>query len=436
MAKSAKTRRSGTTRKVAAIEHQLTKTEPVEMEAGKKAGHISEKEADLAEKADKAAKAKKAAALKGRVPVAQKEEARHNKFGYVVSLFAGVTGGIIAVAGITALQKARILPAFATGSQQVEILSDAGFENEIAELRNQLAGLSSAQDNIVPVRREPQAAADAQQNAANAAATIIADVEKKAQSALDAVGQIRKELAENPNEAAITALQETVMQRIRGLEDKLKELDELKQDISVTQSATQNHENKLEILKKDMESLAEQKRKDGAGMTLLVAANALKAAVDRGSSYVNELRTFKAVAPQDFSLDLLEKYAGKGLPSASELSRHFARIADRIAQTESTIPVDAGLGEKLWAYARELVATRPVGDVEGDTPGAIAARMEVAISEGDYVRALNEWQTLPDHAKVVSADFMTILQARYDVDNLLSRFVSTALSYPVRVISE
>lgn len=413
MGKSTKPRHLDTTRKVATIEHEAaeetasSEKDPVEIEGEATSEEVATAKTDTAE------------------PAASLKKKRGLGCGSVV--LAGITGGIVALGGGAALQQAGIFPFFATDANHWAGLSDTGVKNQIAELKEQLASISSVPGGVALGQKERALLVEAQQNAAQAKA-MVTDVQNQARSVIDAVGAIRKELSGNPNETAVNQLQKTISQRISALEAKLNELDKLKQDMALAKSATQNQETQLETLKKGMTSLSEQKRISGTGVTLFVAASALKAAVDRGGSYANELQTFAAVAPPDVSLTLLKAYADSGLPSAVELSGRFARVADKIAQTGNTTPDNAGMLEKLWADVRGMIAARPVGNVDGSTPGAIAARMEVAIAAGDYARAINEWKTLPPRAQSASADFMKTLQARYEVDNLLSRFVSRALS--------
>ena len=136
----------------------------------------------------------------------------------------------------------------------------------------------------------------------------------------------------------------------------------------------------------------------------------------------------KNLATDLTSLDNLEQYADKGVPNQAELSQEFAHVADEIARTENQPASDAGFGQKLWASAKGLVASRPVGNVEGENAPAIAARMEVAIKKGDNERALSEWQNLPQNAKDVSSDFITKLKMRRDADAVLSEILSKLMS--------
>ncbi len=75
------------------------------------------------------------------------------------------------------------------------------------------------------------------------------------------------------------------------------------------------------------------------------------------------------------------------------------------------------------AWIKGLIISRPIGNVEGMTLGAIAARMEVAIQAGDYERALSEWQMLPQNAKDVSVDFVDQLEKHIAVHQLFQKLL-------------
>lgn len=345
-------------------------------------------------------------------------------FGAAAVFIAGIAGGVSALLALAGFQHAGLLSAFSSPAQEAGLHSGAHLEDEIAALKTQLANLQAPQADAAAGQPAQTLLAEAQKSAA-AAAAVAADAEKKAQSALDDAGLMRQALADKTDQAALSSLEQTLTQQINALDGRLKDVDALKQQFAAAQVAAHDQESRLETLKKEV---AERGRETSAGMTLLVAANALKGAVDRGGSYTGELQAFEAVAPPGLALGPLRSYASTGLPAQGALSARFARVADRIAQTENSVPANAGLGEKLWAQIRALIAARPVGNVEGHTAGAVAARMETAIAAGDYGRALEEWKTLPEEAKAVSADFVRTLQARYDANAFLSRFIAGILS--------
>ena len=83
---------------------------------------------------------------------------------------------------------------------------------------------------------------------------------------------------------------------------------------------------------------------------------------------------------------------------------------------------------RLMSSARSLVKVRPVGEVEGDTQGAIAARMEVSLKKGDLAAVVGEWDTLPDHAKAASQAFIGDVKARIEVDGLTEKALGSVLT--------
>jgi len=183
-------------------------------------------------------------------------------------------------------------------------------------------------------------------------------------------------------------------------------------------------------LNKDVDGIKLAPPASDRSLALLVAANSLKAAIERGGSYLNEWQVFATVAQAtslNFETELLEKYAESGLLNAAELSTRFTKLADEIAALDNELPEDAGITDQLLRQGSRLYTSRPVGEVEGDGAAAIAARMEVAIGQGDFARALNEAQKLPPEAKVLAADFLELLEARERVNGLLVSMVSTLL---------
>jgi len=59
---------------------------------------------------------------------------------------------------------------------------------------------------------------------------------------------------------------------------------------------------------------------------------------------------------------------------------------------------------------------------------AIVARIENDLKAGKLKQAEQEWQSLPEDARAVSADFEQSLSARIKADDLVSEALSGALS--------
>ena len=167
----------------------------------------------------------------------------------------------------------------------------------------------------------------------------------------------------------------------------------------------------------------------GAGSRVAgaIAASALKSASDRGLPFMGELESYASVAGSGETVEALRAYAASGVPTQAQLVERFPAVANRIVASASGVGEDAGIGERLMASARSLVQVRPVGEVAGDDPGAIAARIEVALQRSDLGRAISEWESLPDAARTASQGFADDLKARRRLDSLITDVLGGAM---------
>ncbi|MDP9837454.1 hypothetical protein J2T09_002206 [Neorhizobium huautlense] len=166
----------------------------------------------------------------------------------------------------------------------------------------------------------------------------------------------------------------------------------------------------------------------GEAVAKALAASALKTAIDRGGPFTGELQTFAGIAGSDPAVQTLEKFAQSGVPSASDLVQKFPQTATAILNTAHQTDEQAGIGSRLLSSAMQMVKVRPVGDVEGDTPEAIVARMEDKLRKGDLKGASTEWDVLPQPAKDASIAYKQTLDARIEVDGLVDNTLNRAIS--------
>lgn len=159
-----------------------------------------------------------------------------------------------------------------------------------------------------------------------------------------------------------------------------------------------------------------------------VAAAALKAAIDRGGTFQTELDTFASVAGNDPALQQLQPFAARGVPSRISLQQEFPRVADAMLEAANQPNPDASIADRLMSSAMSVVKVRRVGDVQGDTPEAKVARVENALQNGDLAAASREWVALPDASKAVAGDFKQRLDARIQVENLVSGTLTRAVT--------
>ncbi len=326
-------------------------------------------------------------------------------------LLAGIAGGVIALAGLYALQWGDVIPS-PGGRATAEQL--AHMQQQIAELRANPAPApldAAAQGKLDQLQKNVQAA------------------EIKAEAVAGTLSQVQQQVDALPKaDAGGTAADVAQLaKRVDTLESKLtvaqSQADHAAAGVSDTSGTISSLESKLASLQEKVGAAARQP--DAAA---LVAANALKTAIDRGGSFKAELDTYAALAPHDATLAGLRPFAAKGVPTIADLNAWFGPVADRIVATENKLPPDAGIWDQLVASAKGLVNIRPVaGNVAGTGVGPATARMEAALHAGDLDRALAEWDRLPADAKAVSQDFASQMKARRDADALVQRLVSDSL---------
>lgn len=333
--------------------------------------------------------------------------------GFIALLAAGVAGGVIALAGAylveTRLQgksaTADIANDFARLQQQVEGLASAGPDQNIEK---NTSAISAVQSQLAALEQKFQGLSEL--------AAQSASVGSNAQSS-DQLQQIESQLGE---------LQ-------KALKTDETALQGLTQTTAGLQSALSGVQNDLSAKTEDLQQKlsAFEQKVDQPGKELMVAraiaAAGLKSAIDRGRDFAGELATYQKVAPSGTDLGPVAAFADKGIPTREQLANQFSSLAGDIIKASDQPGPDEGVMQRLFDSAKGLVSVRPIGDVEGDSVPAIVARIENDLNEGQLQAAASEWAALPDAGKQVSASFEAALQARIDIDQLVSETLNQAI---------
>ncbi|WP_163876067.1 hypothetical protein [Rhizobium laguerreae] len=306
---------------------------------------------------------------------------------------AGIFGGLVALLGAGAIQYAGYLP----GSSAPQTTSP-----ETADLAGEIDGLKQAVANL-------------------AANPVSADD-----------GELAKRVAALETTAkAPAAGAPTESVNVEALNQKIAELtgqvDQLRSTLA--QSSEQQTTNGADISKRleEAEKKLNEPREDVA-VARAIAAAALKAAIDRGGPFLAELDTFAGVAPDDPAVADLKAFAETGIPSRAELVGEVPDVATAIIEAVNQPDPNQSWSDRLMSSAKSLVTVRPVGNIEGESVEAIAARMEEKVKNGDLPGASAEWNSLPALGKQASAAFKQSLEARIRVEELVGGALSKAVS--------
>ncbi|MGC4392414.1 COG4223 family protein [Agrobacterium sp. M50-1] len=246
------------------------------------------------------------------------------------------------------------------------------------------------------------------------------------------LGNLRQQLANAP--AADTSALEQRIATLEGAKGEAPQVDGLSEKITALESALQAERSAqatatAELTRRlaDAEAKINEPR-DDIEVARAIASAALKAAIDRGGPFLTELDTLSRVTSDDPAIASLQSFAATGVPSRSELMQKFPDVANAMLSAINQPDPNQGIMERLTESAFSLVKVRPVGNIEGETPEAMIARMENKLRNGDLQGAALEWNGLPDAARTVSADYKKSLDARIEVENLVGGTLNRAIT--------
>ncbi|WP_136618052.1 MULTISPECIES: COG4223 family protein [Mesorhizobium] len=344
------------------------------------------------------------------------------KRGGLNGIAAGIIGGVIALVGAGGLQFAGLLGAPGSGAS----VSLDGVNGEIASLKTEIASLKDAGGNSDAAAKVVGLSSGLEQVKADVAALKSA-VEKGGAGDTAGLAALGDKVAQI--ETAVAALGKagsTAPVDLGPLNEKLAGLDA--QVKSAGEAATAQ-DGRLTALEQSVSQLS-GKVEAAAGqpkIALAIAASALKAALDRGAPFSAELETFAAISPDAPQLATLRPYAEKGVPTRAEIATQADAAASAMVAAATPVDENAGFLQNLLSSAESLVKVRPIGAVEGAGALETVARMEAAVNQGDYAKALSEYDTLPEAAKAAGADFAGKLKARIEVETQVDALISGAM---------
>ena len=145
---------------------------------------------------------------------------------------------------------------------------------------------------------------------------------------------------------------------------------------------------------------------------LTAAAEALRAAVERGAPYRAELAAVQSLGVEPNAITPLAPFAATGVPSADALAHELANLAAALPRASDTTPGAATFLGRLEANAQQLVRITPVDAPVSNDPSAVIARLKLDAARTDIAAALTDIAALPDAANPLAADWVNKVEAR------------------------
>ena len=302
-----------------------------------------------------------------------------------------------------------------------EAATSSGNGRTVAELAQVTTKMSGIEKNLDTKIAELQSAIE----------TRLADQEQNLSAKLEAgIGDT----------AALTDLKTGADKLATDIQSTRTDLDAIKSDLTALQQKlgnvqTETAENITSAVKpvteqvatlsanvKDMAQREALREKKAQGVVLALEFENLKDAMDRGAPFADELARVKKLAGDSLDLSALEQLSGTKVPSRKQLIDGFDTLATKMVAASQPKPAkDTGFLDNLLTNAKSIVRVRKTGMVEGDTVEAIVARMEVALKDGKFSKAVSESKALPEDAAKIAAPYLKQIAARMEIENAMGK---------------
>jgi len=286
--------------------------------------------------------------------------------------------------------------------------------------------------------------------------------------------KIEAELQSRPNDAALASRVDALATQMKALGDSLAAVNRRLDEIAVaaksasqradaanqaakdaeqtakaaagtaegaTQSAAQNSvtrsdldalANRLATLDRSVKALSESTQHapaatDDRAARAAVAAEALRATVERGAPYQAELEAAKSLGADPASMAALEPFAASGVPTAAELAGELSRL-NWPRQASVAHSTDGTFLGRLENGAKGLVRITPVDAPALDNDSAAIARVEADASRDDISAALADIAGLPQSARTLAESWVQKAKARAAAIAASRRIAADALA--------
>jgi hypothetical protein len=285
-----------------------------------------------------------------------------------------------------------------------------GSPREVAAPAPMVAATDSTAIDTLSARLAKVEAAIAAPRSDAALTARVSSAESEAKSATEALGALNRRLD------GIEA----------GARDARNRADEASMAADAARRAIQSNSqrgdldalaNRVAALEGSVKAMGDafEKRIAGGGdraARMVLAAEALRAAVERGRPYGPALAAVKALGADQNAVSSLAPFAAAGVPSAAVLAQELSAMVPAIRQASGIAPSKGGFLDRLQANAERLVRVTPIDAPSGDDSSAVIARIEAVAARADINGALAELAKLPENARATAAPWVERAQGR------------------------
>jgi hypothetical protein len=190
-------------------------------------------------------------------------------------------------------------------------------------------------------------------------------------------------------------------------------------------------ENAVKSLSAEVAQRTSSSTADDRATRLTVAAEALRAAVERGAPYQAELGAVTALGADPSAAAMLAPFAAQGVPGAAQLGHELAALAPALYRAVNPAPSGNSFLARLESHAQQLVRITPIGTSAvsaDDDPSSVIALINAAAARGDVAAALADITKLPDAPRALAGDWVKKAQVREAAIAASRRIAADALA--------
>lgn len=171
---------------------------------------------------------------------------------------------------------------------------------------------------------------------------------------------------------------------------------------------------------------------DDAAARATLAAEALRAAVERGAPYQAELAAVQSLGADPSATAALEPFAADGIPGAAALGRELAALIPALQRASEPAARNGSILGRLEASARNLVRITPIdaaaAPAAGGDASSVIGRIGSDAVRGDLAAALGDIAHLPDDARALAQAWVKKAEAREAAVAASRRIAADALA--------
>ncbi len=166
----------------------------------------------------------------------------------------------------------------------------------------------------------------------------------------------------------------------------------------------------------------------GPAVKLPLVVSGLESALGNGRPFAVELQSLKTLLPDLAVPAPLAAAAETGLPRPDAVAAGLSDAVPQILAARAAVGT-GDVGADALEWMKGLLALRPIGETDGDTPEALVSRLEAAVGRRDFTMAATLLASLPAPmqaaAGALGGDIVSLAAADAFLTDLRTRALAT-----------